>query len=92
MPELRFFAGDAVDEEIDRLAGEQGRHHLGGQVGAVRRVVGRVHDQGQRREQEVHQLGRVRVVDVRLQFRLKHHMCLMLLHVASLPACLAYFS
>ena len=70
MPQLRLLAGEAVDQQIDGVAGQQRRHHLGRQVRAVVGVAGGVHDQRQRREQEVYQLRRVRVVDVRLQLRL----------------------
>jgi hypothetical protein len=71
VPQLSLLAGDAVDEQVVGLPGEQRRNHLGGQIGpVVGAVVGRVHDQRQRRVQEVHQLGRVRIVDVRLQFSL----------------------
>ena len=70
MPQLRLLAGEAVDQQIDGVSSQQRRHHLGRQVRAVVGVAGGVHDQRQRSEQEVNQLRRVRVVDVRLQLRL----------------------
>lgn len=67
VPQLRLFAGNAVDQQVDRLSRQQRRHHLAGQIGIVVGVVGRVDDQRQRREEEVNELGRVWIVYMSFQ-------------------------
>ena len=71
LPQLDLLGREAVEQQLLGVAVHEGHHGLLRQVlAAVHRVAARLEDQAQRREQEVNQLRRVRVVDVRLQLSL----------------------
>ena len=67
VPQLALLRGQAVDEEVDGVAGHQRGDDLGGKVGAVVGVVRGVDDEGQGCEEEVDQFRSVGIVDVSFQ-------------------------
>jgi len=66
-PQVLLLGRQTVEQQVLGLPAQQRAPHRLGEA-AVRLLLGRGHDQRQRREEEVDELGRVRVVDVRLEF------------------------